>query len=281
MRVAARLALLLLPVWLPVWLFGADEPAAKQGFPPAAEIIVKAVAWAKWHEEQKFYRNWTADHLNTAHSLTDSGETKSTATRLYKVYPLGGEQFYELVRHNGEPLSQRERRKEVHRKREFLEQATKKAAGQGGGSDDEGGAGLKFNQDLVSRYRAEVVGTEAVGSRQAYVVRFEPNSGALPVRHRYDHVLNRSHGRLWIDREEFAVLKIEFELQEPVRLWAGLLGSVSRLRGRLTLIELGGGAWFYNTMELYMKGRILIKSFHEDRRLEWSNFQRIAPGNAP
>jgi len=277
MRVAARLALLtLLAVF---WLFGADKPAEQKDYPPASRIIAKAVEWAKWHEEQNFHRQWIFDHLHTTHDRNDAGEIQSTETRLYEVYPLGGEQFYELVRAGGEPLSPPEQRKEASRKREFLEQAEKKAAGRNAGKDED--AGLKFNQALVSRYRAEVVGTETVGGRAAYVLRFEPKSGSLPVRHRYDHVLNKSHGKLWIDREEFVVLRIELELLEPVRLWAGLLGSVSRLRARLTLTELGGGAWYYRTMELYMKGRILIKPFHEDRRLEWKNFQRIGPQAAP
>lgn len=273
MTVAARLALLtLLAVF---WLFSADQPAEKKDYPSASEIIARAVAWAKWHEEQNFHRHWIFDHLHTARHLSDAGEAKSTETRLYEVYPLGGEQFYELVRHNGEPLSPSERRKEAGRKREFLDQAEKKAGGESGDKDGGEDAGLKFNQELVNRYHAEVLGTEPIGGRVAYVLRFEPKSGPLPARHRYDQILNKSHGKLWIDREEFVVLKIEFELLEPVRLWAGLLGSVSRLRAQLTLSELGGGAWHYKAMELYMKGRILIKPFHEDRRLEWKNFERI------
>jgi hypothetical protein len=270
MRVAFRLALLTLPA---VWLFGADEPAQDNDHPPAGEVIARAVQWAKWHEEQNFHRQWTFDHLNTARYLNDAGEIKSTETRFYKVYPLVGEQFYELVRRNGETLGPAEQRKEAGRKQEFLDQAQQKAAGNR--DDNESDSDLKFSQELVSRYHAEVVGTEAIGGRVAYVLRFEPKSGPLPVRHRYDQVLNKSRGRLWIDSKEFVVLKIEFELLEPVRLWAGLLGSVSRVRGQFTVGELGGGAWHYKTLDLYLKGRVFLKQFHENRRLEWKDFRRI------
>jgi hypothetical protein len=270
MRVAARLALLTL---LAVWLLGADEPAADQDYPPANELIAKAVEWAKWHEEQNFHRQWTFDHLNTARHLNDAGGIKSTETRLYKVYPLGGDQFYELVRRNAETLGPAEQRKEARRKREFLDQAQQKAAGNRDDSDDD--SDLRFSNELVSRYSAEVVGTEPIGGRVAYVLRFEPRTGPLAVRHRYDHVLNKSRGRLWIDSKEFVVLKVEFELLEPVRLWAGLLGSVSRVRGQFTVGELGGGAWHYKTLDLYLKGRVFLKQFHENRRLEWKDFRRI------
>lgn len=281
MRVALRLALLSLTafpaaIWLaPAWPAPAGA-AETPGDGSASAIIAKAVEWAKWHDKQDFHQQWTFEHLDSTSNLNDSGEIQSTETRLYKVYPLAGEQFYELVLHNGGPLNAAQQRKEARRKREFLESANKSKSDEANQSDEEDSA-PKFDQDLVSRFRAEVAGTEVIGGRDAYVLRFEPNSGPLPVRHRYDHVLNRSHGRLWIDREEFAVLKVEFELIEPVRLWAGLLGSVSRLRGQLTLTELGGGAWHYKTLDLYIKGRVFIKSFHENRHLVWRDFERVSP----
>lgn len=278
MRVISRL-------WLFVLLAGspalADDTAAAKGeYPPASEIISKAVEWAKWHREQKFYRQWTFDHLNTTRHLDDADAVESTETRLFRVYPLAGEQFYEMVRRDGEPLSASDRRKEEKRKREFIEKAEKKARsrsqggpGQDGGGEDE--SEFEFNRELVSRYHAEVVGMEEIAGRSAYVLRFEPRDGPLPVRRRTDHALNRSRGRLWIDSKDFVVLQVEFELIEPVRMWGGILGSLSRLRGRLTLTELGGGAWHYEHLDLYMKGRVLIKSFHEDMRLEWKNFEPV------
>jgi hypothetical protein len=80
---------------------------------------------------------------------------------------------------------------------------------------------------------------------------------------------------LWIDSKDFVVLQVEFELLEPVRMWGGLLGSLSRLRGRLTMTELGGGAWHYETLDIHVKGRVLFNSFHQDQRMTWKNFKPI------
>ena len=258
----------------------ADDSAAQPEPPPAHEIIAKAVAWAKWHREQQFYKCWTFEHLNTTHKLNEADAVQSTETRRFKAYPLSGEQFYEMVRRDGEPLSASDRRKEEKRRREFVEKAEQKTP-KGGGNDGEDDSEFEFDRELVSRYRAEVAGMEEIAGRLAYVLRFEPKDGPLPVRRRTDHALNRSHGKLWIDSKEFVVLQVEFELMEPVRMWGGILGSLSRLRGRLTLTELGGGAWHYKDLDLYMKGRVLIKPFHQDMRLEWRNFQTVETPTGP
>jgi hypothetical protein len=276
MRIVARWVLL--AVAATCGSGAAAGPAQEKDLPAAGEIIAKAVAWAKWHRERNFHTQWTFEHTNTARHLNDDEQIQSTGTRHFQVYPLSGEQYYEWVRDNGEPLSPSDQFKEQKRKEKFIEQAGKKATGDSAG-DDEDETDIRFDQELISRYDSEVVGTEEINGRTAYVLRFYPKSGPLPVRRRADHALNKSRGRLWIDTAEFVVLRVEFELMEPVRLWAGLLGSISRLRGRLTLAELGGGAWYYKEIELHMKGRIFIKPFHEDRLLEWTNSQPVPPSS--
>ena len=271
MRLAARLVLLTVPAGC--WLVAANDSAGPKTLPPASEIIAKAVAWAKWHREQKFYTQWSFDHVNRVHHLDDAELVQSHDTRGYRGYPLRGEQFYEWVLNNGEPLSPSDLSNERKRREKFIAQAVKKAAGEAGEEDGEDEPDFAFNEELVSRYRSEVVGTEEIDGRTAYVLQFVPKNESLPVRRRMDHALNKSRGRLWIDTGEFVVLRVEFELLEPVKLWAGLLGSISRLSGYLALTELGGGAWHYKEAEFRLKGRVLIKSFHEDRRLEWMNFQ--------
>jgi hypothetical protein len=276
MRLLARLAVLLLAAgWLPS---GANEAAPKQEYPPADEIIANAVEWAKWHREQAFYRRWTSDYLSTTRKLNDDEQVHKTETRAYEVYPLEGEQFYELVQRDGKPLNASDRRDVEKTRREFVEKTKKKAAGKGEPSEEDE---FEFNRELISRYRVEVAGMEQMQGRSAYVVHFEPKEGPLPVRRRTDHALNRSRGKLWIDSKEFVVLQVEFELMEPVRMWGGILGSVSRLSGRLRMTELGGGAWHYDSVDVHVKGRVLFNSFHEARRMEWRNFQPIEGAAGP
>ena len=54
----------------------------------------------------------------------------------------------------------------------------------------------------------------------------------LPVRRRIDTALNKSTGRLWVVKEDFGVSRVEFEMDEPVRFWGGIVGVLRNTVGR-------------------------------------------------
>jgi hypothetical protein len=261
-----------LAAWI-VLLAATSLAQSPSSHPPAGEIVRKSLAWVQWHEKQNFHRQWTLDHTNTTRALDDADQVEKTEVREYKIYPLAGEAYYELIRRDGNPLTANDHRKERKRRQDFLAEVKKTADGKA--SQDDDGVYVKFNEELITRYNAEVIGTERRGMRNAYVIRFQPKPGKLPVKRRIDYALNKLRGKLWIDQREFAVLRAEFDLTEPVSVWAGLLGSVSQLQGAMNLIEIGEGAWHFKDLDLRLKGRVLFKSLHQERRLEWSHFQKI------
>ena len=53
------------------------------------------------------------------------------------------------------------------------------------------------------------------------------------MRRRIDRALNKASGQLWIDQETFEAARIELELIDKVRLWWGVVGSISHARGSL------------------------------------------------
>ena len=73
---------------------------------------------------------------------------------------------------------------------------------------------LRFDRELISRYRATLVGREKLNGRMAYLLEFEPKSKKLPVNHRIDYALNNSRGQVWIDAEDYGVARIEFHLMK-------------------------------------------------------------------
>ncbi len=241
--------------------------------PSAKEIIDKAVARAKWEQEQGFQGIFGFQYRSVTRKFDRGGRVKSVSDLLYEVRPIGGEPYYGLVKISGRPLSQRELRKERERLRKFRKDLARRKSGAKTADD---GASIRFNRELVSRFRADVAGRETVRGRSVYVLEFEPRAGSLPVRRRIDYALNKSKGRLWIDAEEFGVLGVEFELLEPVRIWAGILGRLSALRGRLELTRLDEGAYVPRHLEMSMSGRILFRSLDQRSVLDWTGYRRIA-----
>jgi len=249
---------------------GSPQTAEKTDPPltPAKEIIERSIQRADWMREQGLEDRLVCEHLSIKEELDDKKEVKSREEILYQVYPLDGHLYYERIAVDGKPLTEQERRQ---RKDEFRKELAAPASDPK--KDD---TELKFNDELVSRYKSRVLGVEAVNGRLAYVLAFEPKEGRLPVRRRIDHALNNSRGRIWIDQQDFGVVRVEFELSKAVRLWGGIIGKMGALQGRLEQVRVEEGVWLPQRVDLYMKGRVLFKSFHQQRELTWRD-ARLVP----
>jgi hypothetical protein len=130
---------------LPVALSGADA------FPSAGEIIGKALARAEWQKEQGREAAFHYHYRNRRTKFDSSGKPTSTEERLYRVYPVDGTPYYELIEVDGKPSDAKEREKERKRQAEFREERAKKARGEK--SDDER---VAFDKDLIDRYTSTV-----------------------------------------------------------------------------------------------------------------------------
>ena len=261
MRLLPTIILLTLPAALP----GADA------LPSAGEIIGKAVARAKWQQEQGREAAFRYRYRNRRTKLDSSGKPASTEERLYRVYPLDGEPYYELIEIDGKPPDAEEREKERKRQAEFREKRAQAARGEK--SDDDR---IAFDQDLIERYTSTIEGITGINGRRTYVLRFQPREGDLPVRKRIDHALNNAAGRLWIDAEEFGVARVEFDLLRPVKFWGGLIGAIGGMDGRLEFTRLEGGVWHPMHMEVQMEGRVLWNSLDQKIVMDWLDFRPAA-----
>ena len=267
--ISAILVLVFLPA-LPVTRAQAPPPPTA-ALPSAQEIIDRALKRADWMREQGYEDRLTGEHISVKEDLNDEKGVKSREKILYRVYPLDGYLYYERLAVDGKPLSEEELKK---RKEDFRKEVAASTSGEEEKQDDDND--IKFNQDLISRYEAEVEGVENVNGRPAYVLTFQPKEGKLPVRRRIDHALNNSGGKLWVDKEEFGLVRVQFELFRPVKLWAGILGTVGAITGDLEQTRLADGVWLPRDLSLYMKGRVVFKSFHQQRQLQWRDL-KLAP----
>jgi hypothetical protein len=261
--------LLLAGVLLPADTAGAQGTGEKTNpaFPPAREIIDRALQRADWIREEGFEDRLICEYTSIREDLGEERQVKWREEILYKVYPVDGHIYYERVAVDGKPLTDEERKQ---RKEDFR----KEIAGQSAVKKDD--TEIKFDKELLSRYKSEILGVEAINGRPAYFLAFEPKDGRLPVRRRIDHALNNSRGKIWIDQEDFGVVRVQFELFKPVKLWGGIIGRMGALEGSLEQVRVQGGVWLPQKVDLYMRGRVLFKSFHQQRKLTWRD-ARFAP----
>ncbi len=262
MNTACSLAIVILSLLVPSRIgFAAD--------PTVDEILDRALERARWSEKQGLEANFAMDLQKISEKLDSSGAVKKREKRGYRVTPIEGVPFERLVSRNERPLSPSEVEKEEQREAEF---ARKAANGDLKKRREE--ERVVFDEELVNRYVWTLEGEEDVAGRPAMVLSFVPREGRLPVRKRMDYALNKAEGKIWIDSELFEVARVEFELKEKVRLWWGLIGTISDLRGRVERKPVSQQAWLPSRVQIYLKGRILFSTLHQREDLYWSNFTR-------
>ena len=93
------------------------------------------------------------------------------------------------------------------------------------------------------------------------------------MRRRIDHALNRSRGEVWIDTETHEIARVSFRLLDRVRLWWGILGSISDATGRLERMPVTGDVWLDTEFEVYFHVRVLFRTTRQNTTTQWSEFE--------
>ena len=269
MKPPFRGALILLLLHGSVFPSAWGQTLGRGPLPRVGDIIERALKRAKWSEGQNPGARYSSLQHASFQQLDESGRVKKQEERVYNVFPIGGVPYRRLVEKDGRALTKEELEEERKRERNFGKRLAQE------GDSRSAVAQISFNENLIRRYKAVLQGIEETGGHSFYVLSFRPKSRNLPVRRQIDRALNKAEGKIWIDTEEYEIFRVEFELTEKVKMWWGILGSLSKVKGRLDRVEIGDGLWFPKRFDLYMKGRKLFRSFHFRRKVLWSEFERV------
>ena len=136
---------------------------------------------------------------------------------------------------------------------------------------------MRFDRDLIDRFQASVTGVEDIRGESAWVLSFEPRPGKLPEKTRMDKALNRSSGRLYIAKRDYGVMRIEFEMQKPLRYLWGLIATLKRAVGRLEFARVEPDIWLPHTFDLEIDLRVFFRNRHQQVVREWVDRQRAVP----
>ena len=252
-------------------LFAQSKPA----WPKAEDVLSKALERAKWSEQQNFDGKYTFTQRSTIEELDSRDHVKRHAEAVHHVFPIDGEPYAQPIQQDGGPLPEKEARQEQERQRKFRQQvAEKRRKKQQGKKDDDN---IEFNEELLSRYRFDVTGHEAVNGRPAYVLSFQPKSGKLPVKRKLDRLLNKLAGQVWVDEQDYEISRADLHLAENVSAWGGLLASVRKFVVRFEQAKVDNTAWLPSFLDAHVDGRILIKSVHLKLTQQNSDFRKVVP----
>lgn len=237
-------------------------PAVLGAEPPSAESILdRALVAAEAAVERNLELRYRWRHINSTR------KPKESTRKVFRVRPVEGEPFYELVEINGRPPDEDDLEREAALRESFRSRVG-------------GRRGIVFDRQLMSRYRVALVGRRSHHGRPTWLLSFEPRDETPPVRRSVDHALNQSSGLLWIDAEDYGLARIDFTLRRPVKVWAGVLGEVQVFEGSFEQQRVEPGGWLPSSLDLRVEGRALFSSLDQEVDLEWSDYRPVGGESA-
>jgi hypothetical protein len=164
-------------------------------------------------------RDYTYIDREVENQLDGQGGIKSTESKTYEIMELYGEQVERLVAKDDKPLSERDAAKEKERiekltnkrKNESEEDRAKRQAEE----EKQREKNREFVREVADAYDFHLLGSEMLNGRDAWVIGAEPRPG-FQARLKEAKILPKYHGRLWIDKNDLQLVKLDVEATDTV-----------------------------------------------------------------
>ena len=129
----------------------------------------------------------------------------------------------------------------------------------------------------IAKYVFSYVAKTNLNGRVAHELTFQPRSKNLPGKELTEKIMNQAKGRLWIDAEEFELVKANIHVDSEVPV-AGFLGALKRAAFSLERVRLETGLWFERFYKTDYEARKLMDSKRVIMQAEFTNFRRVNRG---
>ena len=248
-------------------------PAVKVDLPEltAPQIIEKA------HEAAK--RNGMGEAVfsflrrATIEDLDSKGKIRKGYTKTYRAYTDRREQ--ELIRVDGKPASHRQVAREQARNRERQRRyLARKKSGNTNKSENLVTRNVELYQE---KFIPILVGVESVNTRPAYVIQLRPNTDHKLKSKIVNRFMNQFDAKLWVDKDEFHIARIDAKLKKPVTFLGGLVGAVNAINISISEKRLASDAWVDEIVSANFDARMFWKTYRFRMKSESSNFESATP----
>jgi len=224
--------------------------------------------------------NFESESVTKNQKFNGNGDITETEILGHRQYPFNGAVFEELIEKNGLPLNEKERKDQEEKKREFIREVEKKRV-RGDYLQPEKEHAIQFNRNFVDRYQYELASTEYLRSYSCWVIDFKPREGKLPVRNTMDHALNQVTGRLWVSKEDFGLVRVEFAMRKPFKYWGGLLAVIRKTDGNVDYERVEPDVWLPLHFNLKLDIRIMLfKNIRQLITKDWYDYKRAQTQDA-
>ena len=230
-------------------------------------------------ENEKRQRDYTYMDREVENKLDGKGQTKSTEVKTYEVLEIYGEQVRRLIEKDDNPLDAKEAAKEEEKIQKIIDKRKNE-------SDDERRKreekdvkeredGRKFVREVADAYDFKLVGEENVGGREAWVIDGEPRPGFEPHM-KESKLLSKFHGRVWIDKGDLQLAKMDIEAIDTVSVGWVLARIHKGTRVMLEQTRVNDEVWLPRHVTFKVDARVaLFKGFNVDGDQEYRDYKKF------
>lgn len=230
-------------------------------------------------ENDKRQRDYTYIEREVQNNLDGKGDKKSTEIKTYEILEIYGEQVQRLIAKDDKPLNAKDAAKEEEkvqkvidkRKNESEDDRKKREEKQAKERED----ARKFVHEIADAYDFKLVGTEQVNGREAWVIDGEPRPGYVP--HMKDaKFLPKFHGRVWIDRDDLQLAKMDVETLDTVSFGLVIARIHKGTRFIMEQTRVNDEVWLPKQINYKFNARVgLVKGFNLDGEQTYRDYKKF------
>jgi hypothetical protein len=230
-------------------------------------------------ENDKRQRDYTYIDREVQNNLDGKGQTKSTEVKTFEILEIYGEQVQRLIEKDDKPLDAKEAAKEEEkiqkiidkRKNESDEERTKREEKEVKEREDN----RKFVREVADAFDFKLVGEEQVGGRDAWVIDGEPRPG-FEAQMKEAKVLSKLHGRVWIDKGDLQLAKMDIEMLDTVSFGWVLARIHKGTRVMLEQTRVNDEVWLPRHVTFKVDARVaLFKGYNIDGDQEYRDYRKF------
>lgn len=186
-------------------------------------------------------------------TLNPDGTVKRVREKRYEVTLIRGMTHNRLVSVDGRALAPEESDALSERERRWRETY---AAGRSGAGPDR--MDSIINEKLLARFDFTRIGDATLHGRPCHVLALRPKAQPLPAERLMDRIINQLSGRLWVDAQEYEVVRAEVATVGTLRVWGGFLGTLEDFQLHVDRERSIPSVWFNRHLEVTVRGRRLF-----------------------
>src|SRR5579864_7759135 len=216
-------------------------------------------------ENQKQERDYTFIDREVEHKLDGKGQIKSTDVKTYEILEIYGAPVQRLIEKDDKPLDARQAAKEEEKIQKIIDKRKNES------NED----GRKFVREVADAFDFKLVGTEELGGREAWVIDGEPRPGFEPHM-KEAKFLSKFHGRVWIDKGDLQLAKMDIEAIDTVSVGWVLARIHKGTRVMLEQTRVNDEVWLPRHLSFKVDARVaLFKGFNIDGEQEFHDYRKF------